>query len=85
MHSRHHSSVNWVSGFVFLIVALIQALRAAKGIPVTIGDFEVPIYASVIAAIVLAGLAYWNFHTARCCNKMEQGASGPGHGPGPTP
>ena len=52
-----------VSGLVFGVVALAQVARAVAQVPVLIGSFEVPVFASWIAAAVAAGLCYWAFRS----------------------
>ena len=51
------------SGTVFGLIAILQAVRAAGQIPVTVGSFSVPVAASWIAAIVAAGLSLWAFRS----------------------
>lgn len=51
------------SGAVFALVAILQAIRAAEQIPVTIGTFSVPVAASWVAAFVAAGLSLWAFRS----------------------
>jgi hypothetical protein len=51
------------SGAVFALVAILQALRAAEQIPVTVGSFAVPVAASCAAALVAAALALWAFRS----------------------
>ena len=53
------------SGAVFALVAILQALRAAEQIPVTVGSFAVPVAASCAAALVAAALALWAFRSKR--------------------
>jgi len=50
-----------VSGLIFGLVALAQVARAIAQVPVQIGSFEVPVFASWIAAAVAAGLCLWAF------------------------
>ena len=50
-----------VSGVLFGLIALAQVARAIGQIPVLIGTFEVPVFASWIAAAVAASLCYWAF------------------------
>ena len=52
-----------VSGLVFGIVAAAQAVRAFLQLPVHIGSFEVPVWASWIAAVVAGSLCAWAFRT----------------------
>ena len=50
-----------VAAVVFLVVALLQLLRAIAGWPITIGDTMIPVSASWIACVVAAGLAWLGF------------------------
>lgn len=52
-----------VSGLIFGVIALIQASRALLGVPVQIGDLEVPVVVSWIAAIVAGSLFIWAFRS----------------------
>ena len=54
-----------VSGIVFGIVAVIQAIRAFNQWPVQIGPFAVPVWFSWIALVVAGGLCVWAFRSAR--------------------
>ena len=52
-----------VSGAVFGLIAVLQAVRAAEQIPVMVGSFAVPLAASWVAALVAAGLSLWAFRS----------------------
>ena len=52
-----------VSGAVFALVAILQAVRAAEQIPVTLGSFSVPVAASWVAALVAGCLSLWAFRS----------------------
>jgi hypothetical protein len=52
-----------VSGLVFGVIAVAQASRALMQVPVHAGNFEVPIWASWVAAMVAGGLCVWAFRT----------------------
>lgn len=52
-----------VSGLVFGIVALAQASRALMQLPVHIGSFEIPVWASWVASAVAGGLCAWAFRS----------------------
>jgi hypothetical protein len=52
-----------VSATVFTIVALLQFWRAAKGIPVEIGHWPLPVVASWVAGTLAAVLALWGWRT----------------------
>ncbi|HEV7491799.1 MAG TPA: hypothetical protein VGO25_13425 [Rhodanobacteraceae bacterium] len=54
-----------VSGVVFGVVALIQAIRAFNEWAVQIGPFAVPVWFSCIAFVVAGGLCIWGFRSAR--------------------
>jgi hypothetical protein len=47
-----------VAVFVFSLVALLQLLRVALGWEVTVNDIFIPLWASVIACVVAAMLAF---------------------------
>jgi len=50
-----------LAAVVFTIVAALQLLRALLGWPITIDAWSVPIWASWLACIVAAGLAWLGF------------------------
>lgn len=50
-----------VSGIIFAVVAVLHLLRLFFGIPVTFGDTQIPVWVSVIGAIVGGFLAYTAF------------------------
>ena len=52
-----------VSGVVFGVVALAQAARALMQLPVHIGSFEIPVWASWLAAAVAGSLCVWAFRS----------------------
>ena len=52
-----------VSGLIFGVVAVAQVLRAAMQLPVHVGGFEVPVWASWIAAVVAGSLCVWAFRS----------------------
>lgn len=50
-----------LAAFIFAVVAILQIVRAARGLPVVIGQTSIPVWASWFAggvAIVLAWLGY---------------------------
>jgi protein-S-isoprenylcysteine O-methyltransferase Ste14 len=58
MTATHYSLL---AALVFAIVAVLQFLRAAVGLPITIGRTSIPMWASWVAcgvAIILAWLGY---------------------------
>jgi hypothetical protein len=52
-----------VSGLIFGFVALAQVLRAAMQLPVQVGGFEIPVWASWVAAVVAGSLCVWAFRS----------------------
>ena len=52
-----------VSATIFSLIALLQAWRAFAGLPVVIGQLQVPTAASWVAALVLGALAVWGWRT----------------------
>ena len=54
-----------VSGLVFGVVAVLQAVRAFKQWPVQIGSVSVPVSASWLAMVVAAALCVWAFRQGR--------------------
>jgi hypothetical protein len=51
---------------IFAIVAVLQFARVVSGWPVTLGQtISIPLWASWIACIVAAGLAWLGFNAAR--------------------
>ena len=55
----------FVSGVIFGIVAIIQAVRAVSEWPVQVGPIAVPIWFSWVAVLVAGGLSAWAFRTRR--------------------
>jgi hypothetical protein len=54
-----------VSGVIFGVVALIQAIRAFNQWPVQVGPFAVPVRFSWIALVAAVSLCVWAFRSAR--------------------
>ena len=55
-----------LAAVIFAIVAILQLARALSGAPITIGTtFSVPVWASWIACIIAAALAWIGFGAAR--------------------
>jgi hypothetical protein len=52
-----------VSGAVFGVVAVIQAVRALYQWPLQVGTLEIPVWASWIAMLVAGGLCAWAFRS----------------------
>ena len=53
-----------LAALIFAIVALLQLARAVSGWPITVTNID-PIWASWIACIVAAGLAWLGFAASR--------------------
>ncbi len=49
---------NLYAGIIFLIVAIVHALRLLNGWDVTIDEFALPVWASWAGVVVAACLAY---------------------------
>lgn len=47
-----------IAGTVFLIVGIVHLLRVVNGWPVTINNLAVPMWASWLAVVIAALLAY---------------------------
>jgi len=54
-----------VSGVVFGVVAILQAVRALYQWPVNIAGVDVPVWGSWLATVVAGGLCVWAFQSAR--------------------
>jgi hypothetical protein len=54
----------WVSATFFSLVAILQLTRAVGQFPAQIGDTQVPVWLSWIAALVAGSLAAWGFRVA---------------------
>ena len=52
-----------VSGVLFGVVAVLQAMRALNQWPVLIAGFDVPIWVSWVAVVVAGGLCVWAFRS----------------------
>lgn len=50
-----------VSGTVFGVVAAAHAVRALNQWPLQVASFQIPVWASWLAAAFLAGLSAWAF------------------------
>ena len=57
-----------VSGVIFGVIALLQAVRVLYQWPVLIADVDVPLWVSVAAAAVAGGMSVWAFMCG-CCKK----------------
>ena len=54
-----------VSGVVFGVVAVLQAVRALYQWPVQIAGFDVPMWGSWVAVVVAGALCVWAFRSGR--------------------
>ena len=52
-----------VSGAIFGVVAVLQAVRALNQWPVLIAGFDVPVWASWVATAVAGGMCAWAFRS----------------------
>jgi hypothetical protein len=52
-----------VSGVLFGVMALVQALRALNQWPVQIAGFDVPVWVSWVATVVAGSLCVWAFRS----------------------
>lgn len=54
-----------LAAVIFAIIAVLQLLRAILGWPVTVDAISIPVWASWIACIVAAALAWLGFSAKR--------------------
>jgi hypothetical protein len=54
-----------VSGAVFGLVAVIQAVRALYQWPLHVGTLEIPVWASWVAMVAAGGLCAWAFRSRK--------------------
>ena len=54
-----------VSGVLFALIALAQLTRAVLAWPAQVGSFSIPVWFSMVAFVVFAGLAVWAFRVAK--------------------
>ena len=52
-----------VSGVLFGVIAVLQAVRALNQWPVHVGGFEVPVWVSWVAMVVAGSLCVWAFRS----------------------
>ena len=53
-----------VSGVFFALLTGVQVLRFLRQWPVRIANVDVPVWASLIAALIAGSLAFWAFRSA---------------------
>lgn len=54
-----------VAAIVFLLVAIAQGVRIAMGVTIVIAGFSIPIYISIVIAVVTGVLALIGFMVSR--------------------
>ncbi len=54
-----------LAGSIFLIVAVLQLARALSGWPLHVGTISIPLWASWVACIVAAVLAWLGYDASR--------------------
>ena len=54
-----------LAALILSVVAALQLARAVSGLSVTVGTASLPLWASWIAALVAAGLAWLGFAASR--------------------
>jgi len=54
-----------VSGAFFCLLAVLQLTRVVLRWPVQVADVAVPLWASVLAFLVVSALAIWAFRAAK--------------------
>jgi hypothetical protein len=59
------NSYTLVSGTIFGIVAVVQAVRAINQWPIQVGPISVPVWFSWLAVVVAGGLCAWAFSLRR--------------------
>ena len=58
-------SYSVLAASIFTVVAILQLVRAISGWPVMVGDMGLPLWASWVACVVAAGLAWLGFSVSR--------------------
>ncbi|MDQ2973787.1 MAG: hypothetical protein M3R69_00085 [Acidobacteriota bacterium] len=52
-----------VSGVLFGVIAVVQAVRALNQWPLHVGGFAVPVWTSWVAAVAAGSLCVWAFRS----------------------
>lgn len=47
-----------LTGVIFAVIAVVHAYRLFSGMPVMLGDWDAPIWVSVLGAVIAGYLAY---------------------------
>jgi hypothetical protein len=58
-------SYTLIAGVIFLLIALGHFLRVVFGVSFVVYDINIPMWASIIAVVVMGFLSYEGFHFAR--------------------
>ena len=53
-----------ISGLFLALLACVQLLRVIMRWPVRVANFDVPLWFSILAAIIAGALAIWAFRSA---------------------
>ena len=61
----HATSYAYLASAIFAVVAFLQLARAIAGWPVTIGDIGIPLWASWVAGVVAAAMAWLGLAAGR--------------------
>ena len=61
----HPVSYSRLAGTIFAIVAILQLIRALAASPVTIAGTAIPVWASWVAFVIAAALAWIGIRSAR--------------------
>lgn len=54
-----------VSGVLFGVMAVVQAVRAVNQWPVHVGGFDVPVWFSWVAVVITGSLCVWAFRAGK--------------------
>jgi hypothetical protein len=54
-----------IAGVIFLLIALAHLVRVVFGVPVVVYEIHIPMWASVLAVVLMGYLSYEGFHLAR--------------------
>ena len=61
----NHRPYEAASAAIFALVCILQLLRALNQWPVQIGEWQIPVWASWLAAVLAGSLAAWGVRLAR--------------------